>query len=199
MGPLITQGIISGEWNSMLAFLIGLGFGISLEQAGFSSSRKLIGIFYGYDFVVLRVFLTAALTASVGLIYFHYLGWIDLEMVYINPTFVWSAIIGGAFAGVGIILGGYCPGTSFTAASIGKIDAMAYIGGIFVGILFYAETYSFLWKDLHEMTPLGKVKIFDSLGISQGLFAFLFIVFSLVIFFASFGLQRKFSNRKLKY
>ena len=35
-------------WLSLLtALLIGIGFGFSLEQAGFSSSRKLAGMFYG--------------------------------------------------------------------------------------------------------------------------------------------------------
>jgi hypothetical protein len=38
------------EWlNILTAFLIGTGFGFALEQAGFSSSRKLAGMFYGYD------------------------------------------------------------------------------------------------------------------------------------------------------
>ena len=49
MGPLITQGIISPEWNPIIAFIIGIAFGFALEQGGFSSSRKLAGVFYGYD------------------------------------------------------------------------------------------------------------------------------------------------------
>ena len=61
MGPLtgildLTQGI-----NLLIAFLIGIGFGFALEQAGFSSSRKLAGMFYGYDATVLKVFFTAAI------------------------------------------------------------------------------------------------------------------------------------------
>jgi hypothetical protein len=55
MGPLVVNGIISENTNLFLAFLIGIGFGFVLEQCGFSSSRKLAGVFYGYDTVVLKV------------------------------------------------------------------------------------------------------------------------------------------------
>ena len=38
-----------------LSLLIGFGFGVALEQAGFGSSRRLAGIFYFRDMTVLRV------------------------------------------------------------------------------------------------------------------------------------------------
>ena len=199
MGPLITQGIISPEWNPMLAFLIGLGFGFALEQAGFSSSRKMIGIFYGYDMIVVRVFMTAVLTAATGLLYFNYMGWIDYELIYVNPTFIWSAIVGGAFVGLGIIMSGFCPGTSFAAASIGKIDAMAFIGGIAIGVFFYGETYELLFEKLHEIGNLGKIRIYDTLGISSGLFMFLFIIFGIALFWFTILVKKKYSKRNLKY
>jgi uncharacterized protein len=57
MGPLIPNDIISADWNNAIALLLGMGFGFTLEASGFSSSRKIMGTFFGYDFVVLRVFL----------------------------------------------------------------------------------------------------------------------------------------------
>ncbi|MEZ4848849.1 MAG: hypothetical protein R3B93_09585 [Bacteroidia bacterium] len=57
MGPIIPSAGISDEINFLIAFIIGIGFGFALEQAGFSSSRKLAGMFYGYDTTVLKVFL----------------------------------------------------------------------------------------------------------------------------------------------
>ncbi|MBN2758437.1 MAG: YeeE/YedE family protein [Bacteroidales bacterium] len=199
MGPLITQGIISPEWNPMIAFIVGLGFGFALEQAGFSSSRKLIGIFYGYDMIVVRVFLTAVLTASVGLLFFNYLGWIDYDLVFVNPTFLWSAIIGGAFVGLGIIMSGFCPGTSFSALSIGKIDALAFIIGIGIGVFFYAETFELLFEKLYYAQNLGGIRIYETFGISPGLFMFLFILFGLGIFWFTIFIKKKYSNRNLKY
>ncbi|MCK7536789.1 MAG: hypothetical protein MZV63_40410 [Marinilabiliales bacterium] len=52
MGPLAPYEIISENTNFLLAFFIGIAFGWVLESSGFSSSRKLAGIFYGYDTVV---------------------------------------------------------------------------------------------------------------------------------------------------
>ncbi len=67
MGPLIPNGVIPAEWDSIIAILIGIVFGFVLEASGFSSSRKLAGVFYGYDFAVLKVFFTAALVSLIGM------------------------------------------------------------------------------------------------------------------------------------
>ena len=40
MGPLVPY-IISNEFNLVIALLVGIGFGFVLEQAGFSSTKKL--------------------------------------------------------------------------------------------------------------------------------------------------------------
>jgi hypothetical protein len=34
-------------------------------------------------------------------------GWIDLNLVYVNPMFIGSAIVGGIIMGVGFITGGF--------------------------------------------------------------------------------------------
>lgn len=181
MGPLIPQGIIGMQWDLLFALLIGIAFGYVLESAGFSSSRKLAGVFYGYDFTVLRVFFTAGVTAMVGVFIMTYLGWIDISLVYVNPTFLWPALVGGAVMGFGFILGGYCPGTSVTAAAIGKIDAMVFLLGIFLGITFYGEAFPLI-EEFSVSGNLGRLFIFDSLGISAGWFAFLLIAVALIAF-----------------
>lgn len=181
MGPLVPQEIIGADWNLFIAFVIGIGFGFALEQAGFSSSRKLAGMFYGYDTVVLKVFFTGAITAMLGLLFFSLFGWIDLSLIYVNPTFLWSAIAGGAIMGAGFIIGGFCPGTSFCAAAIGKIDAMVFIGGIFLGIFFFAESYPLL-KDFYMAGSFGPLKVSDFFGISGGVMTFLVIIAALVMF-----------------
>jgi rhodanese-related sulfurtransferase/uncharacterized membrane protein YedE/YeeE len=182
MGPLIPQGFINADLNLFFAFVIGLGFGYVLEQAGFSSSRKLAGVFYGYDFVVLRVFFTAAITAMTGLLLFSYLGWIDYSMLYVNPTFLWSAIIGGVIMGFGFILGGFCPGTSLVGAVIGKVDAMFFVIGMMIGIFLFGEFYP-VFEPLYLGNNLGGVFVFDSLGMSREWFAITLIVVALMAFY----------------
>jgi len=181
MGPLVPQEIIGADWNLFIAFVIGIGFGFVLEQAGFSSSRKLAGMFYGYDTVVLKVFFTGAITAMLGLLFFSLFGWIDLSLIYVNPTFLGSAIVGGIIMGAGFIIGGFCPGTSVCAAAIGKIDAMVFVGGIFLGIFGFAEAYPLL-KDFYMSGSLGPIKVPDVFGVSGGVFAFIVIIAALIMF-----------------
>ncbi|HLN21988.1 MAG TPA: YeeE/YedE thiosulfate transporter family protein [Bacteroidales bacterium] len=193
MGPLSINEIISENTNLFLAFLIGIGFGFVLEQSGFSSSRKLAGVFYGYDMVVLKVFFTAAITAMLGLLFFSLFGWIDLELVYINPTYLTSAILGGIIMGAGFIMGGYCPGTSFCGASIGKIDAMVFIGGLFIGVFIFGVGYN-LWDEVYLANFLGTPKVSESLGMSDGLFGLFLIVIALAMFRAAEWAERKFAR-----
>lgn len=190
MGPLVPQEIIGADWNLFIAFIIGIWFGFVLEQAGFSSSRKLAGMFYGYDTVVLKVFFTAAITAMLGLLFFSLFGWIDLDLVYVNPTFLWSAIVGGIIMGAGFIIGGFCPGTSVCAAAIGKIDAMFFIGGIILGIFVFAEAFPLL-KGFYMSGNYGALKISNLLGISGGVMAFLMIIVALIMFRAGEFAEKK--------
>ncbi len=195
MGPLIPQGIIGGEWNLVIAVLIGLAFGFVLESSGFSSTRKLAGVFYGYDFVVLKVFFTAAITAMLGLLYFNYLGWVDLSLIYVNPLFIDSAIIGGVIMGVGFIAGGYCPGTSFTGVAIGKIDAMVFTGGMFIGILIFAEAFPLL-EGIYGKGNLGSIQITETLGISAPLFVFIVIMVAIPMFYFATKIEKKINAKK---
>ena len=193
IGPLIPMGVIGQGWDLVIALLIGMAFGFVLESAGFSSTRKLVGVFYGYDFTVLRVFLTAALTAMVGLVYFGYMGWVDTSMIYVNETFLVAAIVGGLIMGAGFITGGYCPGTSMTGVAIGKIDAMVFTGGMFLGIIIFSEAFPFI-KGIYESYHLGPLKVNEVLGLSTGVFVILLIIFSLVAFIGARIIQNKVKN-----
>ena len=132
MGPLIPNGILTDEWNIIIAVLIGLAFGFILEASGFSSSRKL--------------------------------GWIDMGMLYVHPTYVWAAIVGGAIMGVGFVAGGFCPGTSLCAVAIGKLDAWVYVFGILIGVFIFSEAYT-VFEDLYNGSFLGYITLMDNFDI----------------------------------
>lgn len=193
MGPLIVNEIISDNTNLLLAFFIGIGFGFVLESNGFSSSRRLAGMFYGYDTTVLKVFFTAAITAAVGLLFMSLFQWIDLSYIYINPTYLWSTIGGGIIMGAGFIMGGYCPGTSFCAASIGKLDGLAFIGGMFAGVLIFAEGFP-LWQGFYEAKFMGAPLLSEILGTSRGLLTFLIILAALGMFWVGEWAEKKFAR-----
>ena len=193
MGPFVPE-LISDQLNLVVALVLGIGFGVALEQAGFSSSRRLAGVFYGYDFTVLRVFFTAAVTAMSGVLLLGYFGFLDTDAIFVNPTWLVPAIVGGAIMGVGFVLGGYCPGTSVCAAAIGKIDAMFFVGGGLLGVLAFGEMYP-LCKGFYESTSLGPVKVFDSLGMSQGLFAFLLIAVAVGAFAVTTVIEKRVNKK----
>lgn len=180
MGPFVPD-VFSGELNLIIALIIGFAFGYILENAGFSATRKLAGIFYGYDFTVLKVFFTAAIVALVGIVLFNYFGLLNLDVIYINPTFWPSALVGGAIMGLGFIIGGFCPGTSVCASVIGKIDAMFFVIGLMIGIFLFTITYPGI-EGFYKAGNLGPIMVYDSLGISRGLFIFLLILIAIGAF-----------------
>ncbi|HKJ06563.1 MAG TPA: YeeE/YedE thiosulfate transporter family protein [Flavobacteriaceae bacterium] len=190
MGPLIPNGVIPFEWNNIIAIIIGIAFGFILESSGFSSSRKLAGVFYGYDFAVLKVFFTAALVSSIGLLYMDYLGYVDMSFLYVHPTYLWGAIIGGVIMGVGFVAAGFCPGTSLCAVAIGKIDAIVYVIGIMVGIVIFAELYE-VFQPIYDGYFKGYITLDETFNISPYLFIFLFTIIALVTFFISDIIRKK--------
>ncbi|MBW2713982.1 MAG: rhodanese-like domain-containing protein [Deltaproteobacteria bacterium] len=189
MGPFVPD-IITNELNLIVAFFIGIGFGFVLEQAGFSSSRKLTGLFYGTDFTVLRVFFAAGVTALTGILLLAEFGLLDTSIIYINPTYLYPAIVGGGIMGVGFVVGGYCPGTSFCAAAIGKIDAMVFVLGGLLGVLLFSESFSVVGV-FYESGFLGDPTMDFVLGISKGQFALLLIVVAVAAFIVTTMIEQK--------
>lgn len=189
----------TSEWNLLAALIIGFAFGWVLERAGFSTSRKLAGVFYGYDFVVIKVFFTAAITAALGLFLLNQMGLVYFDEIWMPNTFLLPTIVGGVIMGIGFIMGGFCPGTSVPAAAIGKIDAMLFIGGMILGVYFYSFTYEWLWEDLRNSTNLGKVKMGELLGISEGLAIFGFIIIAFITFWMVDTIKKKLNIKDINY
>ncbi|NCO63684.1 MAG: YeeE/YedE family protein [Flavobacteriales bacterium] len=190
MGPLIPNGLIPMEWDSIIAIIIGIAFGFVLEASGFSSSRKLAGVFYGYDFAVLKVFFTAAAVSVIGIYYMDYLGYLDINQLYVHPTYLWAAIIGGIIMGIGFVAGGFCPGTSLCAVAIGKLDAWVYVGGIMIGVFVFSELYSF-FEPIYNGYFLGNITLVDSFGWNPYWVIFIFSIIAIVAFVVSDVVRKK--------
>lgn len=189
MGPFVPD-LITDQLNLVIALAIGFLFGFVLEQAGFSSSRRLVGVFYGYDLTVLRVFFTAAVTAAAGVLILAAAGLLDLTAIFVNPTWLTPAIAGGVIMGLGFLLGGYCPGTSVCAVAIGKVDAMAFVGGSFLGVFAYAELFP-RFAAFADSTSLGPAIVSSSLGVSQGVVDFLLAAAAVLAFTVGGIVERK--------
>ena len=160
-----------------------------MKHRVFSSSRNIAGVFYGYNFVVLRVFFTALIVAMVGLLYFDYFGWLDLSKIFILPTYLWPMIVGGVIMGVGFIMGGFCPGTSFTAVAIGKLDGLVFTIGLYLGIGVFSLAYP-LFGDFFNSGYLGNVTLTDVTGIPAAWFALAFTVVALAAFWGTMLIEK---------
>jgi len=196
MAPLVPN-ILSNEFSLVVALIAGIGFGFTLEQAGFSSTKKLVGLFYGYDFTVLKVFFTAGVTAMIGVLLFAHFGILDLSMIYINPTFLKSALVGGAIMGLGFVIGGFCPGTSVCAASIGKLDGLAFVFGSAIGVLAFVEGYP-IFEKIYIAEAWGPVLVNEKLGMSKIVFAFLLTAFAFIAFYLSRIIENRVNGIKVK-
>lgn len=196
MGPL---SIVSEfpEWlNLLIAFFIGIGFGFALEQAGFSSSRKLAGMFYGYDTTVLKVFFTAAIVALAGSQLLSFFGLLNLKLVFVNQYYVTATLVGGVIMGAGFIMGGYCPGTGISALSIGKIDAMIFLLGGMAGAFLFAETYPYIQTMAMENYK-GAMRIDEWMGVSAGVFTLILILAAVALFWLAELAEKKFKREDI--
>ena len=190
MGPLIPNGIIGSNWDFVIASVLGIAFGFILEASGFSSSRNITGVFYGYNFVVLRVFFTAVIVGMVGLLYFDYFGWIDLSKIFILPTYLGPMIFGGVIMGIGFIMGGFCPGTSFTAIAIGKLDGLVFTIGLYLGIYLFSIGFP-LFSNFYNSGSLGNLTLTDATGIPAYWFAIAFTIVALAAFWGTMFIEKR--------
>jgi hypothetical protein len=193
MAPILTSSETAGFINLLSAFLVGTGFGFALEQGGFSSSRKLAGMFYGYDTTVLKVFFTAAIVAMIGSRILSSLDLLDMELVFHNHYYIGPAIIGGIIMGAGFIMGGFCPGTGISAAAIGKIDAFVFLLGGGIGAFLFAETYPLI-QDFMDSGYRGPVKLSAALGLSDTVFIFGVTVIAAGMFWIAEKAEKKFAR-----
>jgi thiosulfate/3-mercaptopyruvate sulfurtransferase len=173
----------------LLALLIGLFFGIFLEQAGFGSSRKLAGVFYFKDMAVIKVMFSAVVTAMVGLSYFLAMGWIERDAIYMLPTIYGPQILGGLIFGVGFVMSGWCPGTAAAGLASGKLDALVTLLGAVMGSILFSEFYPAI-KGIADVGAQDVLYVYNSLGLSKPLFVFLFIVMAIICFWLCEKLEK---------
>ncbi|HUX60598.1 MAG TPA: DUF6691 family protein [Ignavibacteriaceae bacterium] len=189
IGPLVKNGIISDGVNTLFAVLIGMLFGYALQRSGFTNSKKIAGAFYMKDVDVPVVMFTAITTASIGLWGLSLLGLIDLGKFYFLPSYLLPMVVGGLIFGVGMAMGGFCPGTSIAAMVTGKIDAMVFVGGFLLGSLLFGDLYP-LWDKFYNSGANGVWRIDQLFNINVG---FAILLVALLAVFGSLGM------RKLQY
>ena len=194
IAPFLKYGAFGDQASLVVAFLIGIGFGFALERAGFGSAKKLVAQFYLTDMAVFKVMFTAIVTAMLGVTLLSWIGFLDLSLVYLTPTFLVPQVVGGLVLGAGFVVGGYCPGTSVAAAATGRLDALVLMLGALAGTLLYAEAYP-LVKPLHEMTAMGAVTIPQYFNLPYGLVVLAVVLMAVSGFAGATWVERWMASR----
>ncbi|MET3663443.1 DUF6691 family protein [Caulobacter sp. 1776] len=151
----------------LLAGLVGLAFGAALERAGLGDPPKLAGQFYLRDFTVLKVMLSAVLTAMLGAFWLGRLGVIDLGSLYLPETFLLPQWVGGLVFGLGFVLSGLCPGTACVALASGRLEGGATMLGLLAGMLLTGLAFPLL-APLYDATPKGPLTLPGLTGLPYG-------------------------------
>ncbi len=173
--PFFKYGAFGDEFSLIVAVVIGFGFGFFLERGGFGHAPKLAAQFYLRDMTVFKVMFSAIVTAMLGTFYLSWIGILDLELVYLSPTYIWPQLVGGAFLGVGFVVGGYCPGTAVVGVSTGHLDAILFLLGIGFGILVFGEAYPFM-ESFVNSGNLGELTIAEAFHLRYGLVVLLVVL-----------------------
>jgi uncharacterized protein len=174
----------------LTAIALGAGFGFLLERGGMATAPKLAGQFTGADFTVLRVMFTAIVTAMLGLFWLNRLGAVDLSAMYVPDTHLPAQIVGGIVFGAGFAIAGLCPGTSCVAAATGRLDGLAVMAGLTLGVLAFQGGFS-VAHPLYDAANRGPETLPAVLGLSDGVAICLVMLLAL----AAFAVARLFERR----
>lgn len=133
--------IFPNSTETFFALISGAIFGFLIRKATLSRFNTMVSQLLLKDFTVLKVLLSAVLTAGIGL----YLQ----GKIAIKPTLNISSMpilltaFGGSLFGIGLAITGYTPGTMVAAIAEGSKDAITGFFGMIVGTFIFNGMYPF--------------------------------------------------------
>jgi uncharacterized protein len=89
----------------LIAIVVGILFGFSLNKAGLTRYNKIVNVFRFTDMAVLKFMMTALIVSMSGLYALRTLGWITFPRV--PETYIVGNLIGGLIFGIGMSLVGF--------------------------------------------------------------------------------------------
>jgi uncharacterized membrane protein YedE/YeeE len=175
VAPLVKTGVISETANLWLAVPIGFIFGFGLYHAGFTDSRKIARAFYLRDVSVPVVMFSAIVTGMLGLWLMSLVGFIDTSFMYYLPTYLTPMAVGGVLFGIGMAIGGFCPGTAAASIATGRVDAMVFVIGFLGGSILFGDLFP-VWGYFYNSDYCGVYRLDELFGMNMGLVLFILTV-----------------------
>ena len=174
--------------------LIGVAFGAVLEMSGFGNSPKLARQFYFKEMTVLKVMFMGIVVAMLLIFWATAMGWLNYNLIWVNPTYLWPGIVGGLIMGAGFIIGGFCPGTSLVAAATLKLDGIFFALGTLTGIFFFGETVQY-FETFWNSSYMGRFTLPQLFGLPVGVVVLGVVIMALVMFWGAEKLEGIFGEK----
>lgn len=176
-----------------LWLILGLGilFGFFLEAGGLGSPRKLVAQLNMRDWTVFKVMFTAIVVAAGALLVSEQVGLLAGAQLKVQTPFYWAMAAGGALLGIGMAVGGYCPGTAVVGLLTGRLDALFFIVGMVGGVLLFAN-YCDAFQGLF-FAGMGNER--ETLASLSSLPGWLILLGLVVLAWAGFHLSARFESR----
>jgi len=193
--PLFTNGFIDSHMNLLLALAIGFIFGFILERGGFGTSAHIAPVFYFKSSIVPKIMVSAIVTAATLIFLGSLFGYIDYSQLYIPTTYLWPYLIGGIAFGLGMVMSGWCPGTAVVGIATGKLDAIFFALGLFVGMFFYFDIYEYI-KDFANSGNMGRWTIDKMLNGDIRTSYLVTVVVSFALLFFVMGMKKFIENKE---
>jgi len=178
--------------NYIIALVLGVLFGFSLNKAGLTKYHKIVNVFRFTDMAVLKFMMTALVVAMSGLYALRGLGLVTFPAA--PATYLVGNLVGGLIFGIGMSLSGYCPGTCAAGAGEGKMDYIVPgLLGFLTGAVIYGLTYQLVFPAISAIANYGSVVIPDLWNLSSFLTVVTFALMALFLFYMidRAGWQRK--------
>lgn len=183
IAPLYSFGLIADSGIAAILLILGFCLGYLLESAGLADAKNVATTLFGRDLRMLEVIFSAMLTTLILTLLAFYFGMLDMALIPPSSLFLGTQIVGGLILGVGLVLGGYLPGTEIIAAVTRKYDAWVFIAGSFAGMILYAEFYSAI-SGLSQSWQFGAVTLGELFNLSSGVAALIAILGTIVLYIA---------------
>jgi len=195
--PLHLASLLGKPLMYLIFLLIGFLFGYVLELSGFNHSPSLAAQFYFKDLRVFKVFFTAIVVGMLLLFTSSAVGLLDYNLIWVNPTYLWSGIVGGLIMGVGFILGGFCPGTSLVALATLKIDGIFFVLGGLVGVFLFGETVDNI-KYFFNGSYFGRLTLMDVFNLPAGIVVILVTLMAVFMLWGGEQLEKIYGGKDPK-
>lgn len=166
---------LEGEVVRWLAVPMGMAFGYVLHRSRVADYNVIVNQFRLRDWTMMKIMLTAIFVGGIGVFVLHALG---LAEYHIKTANMLGVALGAAIFAIGMVLLGYCPGTSIAAMAGGSLHALVGFLGMIAGGVIYGLCYPWVQKHIQPVGDFGKVRLPEVTGVPDLVW---FLAFALLV------------------